>query len=77
MGKLDFDGKTAGFISLAENNGFIIIPIKASHLTTLESLPMIHRDPFDRLLVATAIVEKMTLITTDENIEKYEVPQIW
>ena len=46
--KLDFDGKAAGFVHLAEINGFIVFPIKADHLTVLESLPLIHRDPFDR-----------------------------
>ena len=50
---------------------------KTDHLTVLENLPMIHRDPFDRLLIATAIAEEMTLITIDENIAKYEVSRIW
>jgi len=43
----------------------------------LDTLPMIHRDPFDRLLIATALAEEMTLITVDENIQQYEVFQIW
>jgi len=77
LGKLEFKGKSKGFINLAENNGFTILPIKPSHLTALETLPMIHRDPFDRLLIATAIAEEMTLITVDENIQRYEVSQIW
>ena len=77
LGKLDFNGKAAGFIHLAESNGFTVSPIKAEHLTAFENLPFIHRDPFDRLLVATALAEQMTLITVDENIAKYDVPQIW
>ena len=77
IGKLDFAGKAAGFVRLAEKNEITFIPIAISHLTVLESLPMIHRDPFDRLLIATAIAEQMTLITTDENIARYEVPHIW
>ena len=75
--KMKFTGKASGFISLAENNGFTILPIKTTHLSTLETLPMIHRDPFDRLLIATAIAEKMTILTADENIVKYNVDQIW
>ena len=75
--KMKFTDKASGFISLAENNGFTILPIKTTHLSTLETLPMIHRDPFDRLLVATAIAEKMTILTADENIVKYNVGQIW
>ena len=77
LGKLDFNGKAAGFIHLAESNGFIVIPIKSDHLTVFEALPLIHRDPFDRLLVATTLAEQMTLITVDKNIAQYDVPLIW
>jgi PIN domain nuclease of toxin-antitoxin system len=77
LGKLKFNGKSAGFIQLAQNNGFIFIPIDAVHLTIVEGLPSIHRDPFDRVLIATAIAQQMTLITTDEDIARYSVSQIW
>ena len=77
LGKLDFAGKAEGFVRLAEKNEITIIPITTSHLTVLESLPMIHRDPFDRLLVATAIAEQMTLITADVNITRYDVLHVW
>ena len=77
IGKLDFVGKVAGFVHLAENNGFTVIPITTSHLTIYESLPFIHKDPFDRLLVATAISEQMTIITADENIARYDVFYVW
>jgi len=77
IGKLDIAGKTADFIQDAETNKITILPIKTTHLTTLESLPLIHRDPFDRLFIATALAENMTLITADENIARYEVAQIW
>jgi len=77
LGKMKFDGKSAGFIRLAEEDDFTILPIKTAHLDELENLTMIHRDPFDRLLIATALAEQMILITTDENIAKYKVSQIW
>ena len=77
IGKLDIVSNTADFLRDAETNKIIILPIVPASLTVLESLPMIHRDPFDRLLIATAIAEQMTLITDDENIKKYEVSQIW
>ena len=76
LGKIDFAGKAAGFIRLAEKNEIALIPVMTSHLTVLETLPMIHRDPFDRLLIATAINEQMTLITADANIARYDVPYI-
>jgi PIN domain nuclease of toxin-antitoxin system len=77
IGKLEFDGKTAGFIRLAEKNEITILPIKPVHLTIFESLPLFHRDPFDRLLIATALGEQMSLISTDKNIAQYDVPLIW
>jgi len=77
IGKLNFPGDAAGFLQIAQNNDITIIPIETSHLTALKELTFIHRDPFDRLLIATAIAEQMTLITIDENIAKYDVPLIW
>ena len=77
IGKLDIAGKTADFIQDAESNGIIILPIEPSHLTVFETLPFIHRDPFDRLLIASALAEEMTLITDDNNIARYNVPQVW
>ena len=77
IGKLDIIGKTKDFISDAENSGFTILPIRTAHLCALETLPMIHRDPFDRLLVATALAEEMRLITADKNIAQYDVSQLW
>jgi PIN domain nuclease of toxin-antitoxin system len=75
--KLEFKGKSARFVHLAEIDGITILPIKAAHLTVLEELPLLHRDPFDRLLVATAIAEQMTLISADRNIAQYGVPLLW
>jgi len=77
IGKLGFPGDAAGFLQTAQNNDITIIPIETSHLTALKELPLIHRDPFDRLLIATALAEQMTLITVDKNIAKYDVPHIW
>ncbi|MDP3434386.1 MAG: hypothetical protein Q8T04_15685 [Bacteroidota bacterium] len=40
-------------------------------------MELVHRDPFDRILVAQAMVEKMTIITKDDNIQKYTVKTNW
>jgi PIN domain nuclease of toxin-antitoxin system len=77
IGKLRFPGNVDGFIRTAQANDITIIPIESAHLTALESLPFFHRDPFDRLLVATAVSERMAFITADKNIAKYGVPLIW
>ncbi|MCL2211049.1 MAG: type II toxin-antitoxin system VapC family toxin [Treponema sp.] len=76
IGKLIFPQNTNGFINQIKKNGFILLPISENHIMSLEQLPLIHRDPFDRLLIATALSEQLTLITVDENIAQYNVPQI-
>ena len=51
--------------------------IRYEHVLGLNKLPSHHNDPFDRLLISTAIIENATLITADENIQKYNVKWIW
>lgn len=53
------------------------LPIQLSHALRVYSLPEIHRDPFDRLLIAQSQMEKMPLLTADENFSSYEVEVIW
>ena len=77
IGKLVFPQKTSGFITQIKKNGFELLPISENHIITLEQLPLIHRDPFDRLLIATAIFEQMGLISCDANIKLYPVTMIW
>jgi PIN domain nuclease of toxin-antitoxin system len=77
LNKLIFDGKTQGFLDLIDNNGFELLNIDKKHILELEKLSFIHRDPFDRLLIATAVSEKMYFVTADANIQKYHVNCIW
>ena len=51
--------------------GFIELPIQALHIARVASLPWVHRDPFDRLLVAQAIGERLTLLTADTTLKRY------
>jgi PIN domain nuclease of toxin-antitoxin system len=50
------------------------LPITLVHVIAAARLPLIHRDPFDRMLVAQAREEELTLVTHDETIHRYEVP---
>ena len=77
IGKLIFSGGAALFLKKLRQFGVEILSIEESHIKIVEILPFIHRDPFDRLLVATAKAEGLTILTADENIRKYEVPSIW
>ena len=58
-------------------NGIEWLTIEKTHCRAVLHLPILHRDPFDRLLVAQAQVEDMTLLTEDGNIRKYSVETIW
>ena len=77
IGKYSFDGGFSAFRELVDDNGFHVLPIKDEYMKQLFALPLIHRDPFDRLIIATALVDDLTIITIDENIQKYDVPWIW
>jgi PIN domain nuclease of toxin-antitoxin system len=54
-----------------------MLPVRPSHLVRLESLPLHHRDPFDRLLVAQAIEENLAILTDDLQIRRYPVKVVW
>ncbi len=77
LGKLDFPGGVSTFLTEVEENGIEIIGIDSSYIKCVEKLPFIHRDPFDRLIIATAKIDNATLLTADENIHKYEVNWKW
>lgn len=55
------------------DNGYSELPIGSEHAVSIDSLPMIHKDPFDRMLVAQAIVEGITLLTADSLVAQYPV----
>ena len=56
------------------DNGYIELPILGEHVVAIDTLPPIHKDPFDRLLVAQAIVEGITLLTADAIVKQYPGP---
>jgi len=56
------------------DNGYSELPIMSEHVVATESLPLIHKDPFDRILVAQATVEGIMLLTVDSLVSKYPGP---
>jgi PIN domain nuclease of toxin-antitoxin system len=62
--------------TLAEQE-FVLLPVRLGDLLRLAQLPEIHRDPFDRLLIAQALEEGAALLTADAAIERYPVRTIW
>jgi PIN domain nuclease of toxin-antitoxin system len=58
-------------------NGFEVLPIHLNHALRTYSLPDYHRDPSDRLLIAQALIEELTLLTADRKLSDYKVRIVW
>jgi len=58
-------------------NAIETLPVQMSHALHVGRLPSIHRDPFDRVIVAQSMLEKMPVVTRDPNIGKYKVKVVW
>ena len=58
-------------------NGLKLLPVYHEHALVIETLPLHHRDPFDRLLVAQAIAENAALLSCDAVLDPYPITRIW
>lgn len=58
-------------------NGVSVLPLSFDHVRRLEEIPLHHRDPFDRILIAQSIEEKLPLVSADPHFEKYTIQLIW
>jgi PIN domain nuclease of toxin-antitoxin system len=78
LNKLDLPDDYEKFIphQIAINN-IEILPVNLQHLIVLTKLPLHHRDPFDRLLIAQAIAEEVPIISIDKKFDLYEVNRQW
>ncbi|MGC2063172.1 MAG: type II toxin-antitoxin system VapC family toxin [Thermodesulfovibrionales bacterium] len=78
LGKITLPEKPGVFISdQLTLNSIQSLPIQSSHALNVFNLPPLHRDPFDRILVAQAQLENMPIITSDALIALYQVKTIW
>ena len=59
-----------------QDKRFTELPVRVRHVRELRTLPELHRDPFDRMLVAQARYEGLTILTADEHLSRYGVPTI-
>ena len=62
------------FDEMVERHGIRELPISSRYTEALRELPMLHGDPFDRMLVAQAMVDGLTLVTADRRLARYAVP---
>lgn len=74
LGRTDFQADPRLLRRGLLDNGYSELPILSNHVVAIESLPPIHKDPFDRLLVAQATVEGITLLTMDSAVAGYPGP---
>ncbi|RWA70558.1 type II toxin-antitoxin system VapC family toxin [Mesorhizobium sp.] len=73
LGKVSLTGN---IVEILQSNGIPILGVNELHAARLEHLPLHHRDPFDRLLIAQAQIEGLTMITADRHFSAYDVPLI-
>lgn len=77
-GKLPLPDPVGDLVALSsERFGMNVLPIRLPHALTAAELPPHHNDPFDRLLIAQAQLESMTLVTADKLVTKYGAAVLW
>ncbi len=64
-------------VNFVRINEIDLLPIELRHLTPLTSLPLYHRDPFDRLLISQSLVEELTILSADKVFDQYAVNRSW
>lgn len=77
LGKLELSYSLDELNSACKASRVEILPISLDQLNILKALPFVHRDPFDRLIIATAISLNCNLISKDAYFEKYEIEVVW
>lgn len=77
LDKFRFSKGFKHFLDMVEDNGFEILPITFEHALELSTLEFVHRDPFDRLLIAQSKSENLVVVTKDDNIKRYNIKTIW
>jgi PIN domain nuclease of toxin-antitoxin system len=77
LDKFRFQKGFKHFLDLVEDNGFELLPITFEHALALSTLEFKHRDPFDRLLIAQCMTDKLVIVTKDDNIKRYNIKTAW
>ena len=78
LGRLSVQDEMESFLldQLSEN-GILPLPITIPHAAYISKLPGIHKDPFDRILIAQSVIEEMPQLSRDRTVKKYDVNVIW
>jgi PIN domain nuclease of toxin-antitoxin system len=77
-GRLSFRlGLDSVLDQILHRSPWTILPVSGAHLPVVAALPLLHRDPFDRLLIAQAQHENLVIVTADQQIPRYDVRTVW
>jgi PIN domain nuclease of toxin-antitoxin system len=78
VGKINWDAAMEGaFQQGLRENGVVNLPILNAHCDAVAALPLHHRDPFDRMLIAQAVVEDLAILSADTEMRRYGVKVLW
>jgi PIN domain nuclease of toxin-antitoxin system len=77
LGKLTLRLPLADIVRRQQGNGLQVLPVTLAHALAVEGLPALHKDPFDRMLIAQANVEGAELVSADQVVRQYPVRVLW
>lgn len=77
LGRLQLAGELDNIFQIIQDSGFELLPITTSHILCLTTLPHYHNDPFDRMIIAQALSENLTVVGVDNQFPKYGVGIFW
>jgi PIN domain nuclease of toxin-antitoxin system len=77
LGKLTLRLPLADIVTQQQANGLHVLPVTLAHVLAVEGLPAVHKDPFDRVLVAQANVEGAEFVSADQVFRQYPVRVLW
>ena len=75
--KLELNDKFEEISKIMRQYEIELLPITFEHIQKLLTLEFYHNDPFDRIIISQGLVEKLTIVTKDENFPKYNVKTVW
>ena len=67
----------SGFPQRLVDDGYVLLPITPEHAWATHALPLHHRDPFDRLLVAQSQIDRLPIVSADPVLDQYGISRIW
>ncbi len=77
LGRLDLNASLEKVFEIIEDTGFELLPVTIVHVLKNSKLEFHHQDPFDRIIIAQAMIENLSVVSKDEQFKKYDISLIW